>query len=501
LSLAACASAAPKPEAANKDRLAEMFAETYRRIEAVHVEPVDAGELALGGLRHLVEADPTVPRDSYLAQQNGAAQAGPQDYDAWGAMTSESIVALVQHSAALQAMESQEVYDHFMTGIAAQLAAPSEFFPGDSVFTVLQAGITRKFDMGYDLVPDGVRIARLDPKGELEAQGLRLGDVITHIEGTAIAGLPKVRVFELLGSGLVFGGTELTLRRAGESQPIVLDVWEASGAKHHLRVRENEGIAEYRFVYVDRDSTRYLGESLSRRPGEPFRRLTAGKVFMASGILLDLRNTPDHPDLPVFTDTAAAVRLAGFFLSDAPIGSARSRHEASEEEWHSGRHLVSEGYPLVIVVDSTTSGAAEIAAAALQDAGRALVVGSTTAGEGRLHSLTGAATGGTVVTPSAYVYAPAGYPIEGRGVVPNICTSQPGATLESILASLHRGDGTIPEPERTRTLEPNDAAAVDRLRQLCPASADTDDLAYSLGLAILGQPALYERLLQAEWKS
>ena len=501
---AACASTAPKPEAANQYKLTALFAETYLRIESFHIEPIDNLRLAVGGLTSLAGEDKALSvmwiNHVVMIQYNGEEihrinLPAPNDAGFWGAETSAAVIAMVEQSQALQMLTPQELYDAVSAGFVSDLAEPSEFFPGDSVFTVLQAGTTRKFDMGYDLVADGVQVARLDPKGKLEAQGLRLGDVITDIEGTPTAGLPKVRIFELLGSGLEFGSTSLTVRRAGVPEPITLELWEASGAKYNLRVRENEGIAEYSFVDVDYESTRHLGRSLSRRPGRPFKGLTAGKEFQANGILLDLRNTPDHPDLPVFTDPSAAVRLAGFFLAGELAGSARRRYADFEEEWRTGTHAWSQGYPLVIVVDSTTSGAAEIAAAALQDAGRGLVVGASTAGDGKLHSLVALPTGGYLVTPSGLGYSPAGYPIEDRGIMPHICTSIPGLTLDGLLATLRRGQGMIPEDQRTRATPPNDQMSLAAAqRTLCPPLPDSDDLAYALAIAILRDPSLYARL-------
>lgn len=494
--IGACASAVPKPEPANQEKLAELFAETYRRIENVHIEQTDVRELALSGLRSLAGADEQFADEAFIVRQGGAALPGPRDYDGWGAVTSEAVIGLVAGSERLHAMESQQLYDLYAAGLADRLARPSEFFPGRSVFTVLQARTTRKFDMGYDLVADGVQVARLDPKGELEEQGLKLGDVITHIEGTPTAGLPKVRVFELLGSGLVFGSTTLTVRRAGAPAPITLDLWETTGGKYNLRFQVNEGVAEYGFVDVDYDSTRFIARSMSRKVGHPFPGLSVGREYQANSILLDLRNTPDHPDLPVFTDTDAAVRLADLFLGARLVASARSRHGKNNEKWYSESRAGGEGYPIVIVVDGTTSGAAEMAAAALQDNGRALVVGSSTAGDGKLHSLVGLPTGGFLVTPSAYAYSTNGYPIEGRGVMPNICTSRPGATLDGLLAKLRLGQGMVPEKARQKFMTPDDAAAIRELRALCPARADSDDLARELGLTILRDPELYARLLR-----
>lgn len=494
--VSACTSVALKPEAANREKLAELFAETYREVESVHIEQTDVAELALSGLRSLAAADEELTDQYLIGPGSGAAVPGARDYDAWGAATSEAVIGLVARSERLQAMKPQQVYDLFATGLADRLAEPSEFFPGKSVSTVLWARLTRKFDMGYDLVADGAQITRLDPKGELEEQGLKLGDVIVDIEGTPTAGLPKVRIFELLGSGLVFGSTTLTVHREGVPAPITLDLWETTGGHINIQYRENDGVAEYDFTNVDYNATRVIELGISRRVGLPFPGLSAATENMADSILLDLRNTPDRPDLPVFAEMDSIVRLADTFLGARRVVAARSRHVGRNEEWRSSRHFKGKGYPLVIIVDGMTSGAAEIAAAALQDAGRALVVGSSTAGNGKLHTLVALPIGGAIVMPSALAYSSGGYPIEGRGVMPNICTSLPGGTLDSVLAALRQGDGLIPVQARRKIVPPDDTAAIRELRALCPPRPDAGDLAYEVSFAILKDPELYARLLK-----
>ena len=76
--------------------------------------------------------------------------------------------------------------------------------------------------------------------------------------------------------------------------------------------------------------------------------------------------------------------------------------------------------PLYLLVDRRTASAAEIFACALQDNGRALVVGTTTFGKGRIQNVQSVGNGsGVAVTRARYV-TPRGRDIHGVGIRPNI---------------------------------------------------------------------------------
>ena len=79
--------------------------------------------------------------------------------------------------------------------------------------------------------------------------------------------------------------------------------------------------------------------------------------------------------------------------------------------------------PVVVLVDGRTASAAEILAAALADRGRGVVVGSSTLGKGLVQTIDPLPDGGELFVTWSRVLAPRGWPIQGLGVLPQVCTS------------------------------------------------------------------------------
>jgi carboxyl-terminal processing protease len=191
----------------------------------------------------------------------------------------------------------------------------------------------------------------------------------------------------------------------------------------------------------------------------------------------------------------AARRLANGFMNDGVVFSRRGRQDTANAVIEAGGTNPSGRLPLVVLVDSTTLGGAEITVAALQDSGRALVIGAPTAGAGIIRKNVSLYNLGVINLAWARAVSSSGYGIEGRGVMPNVCISAPGTTLEDRLAALRHGNGVIDAAERKRQIDPDDAAAITAFRALCPPTPDSDAIAYDLGIAILKDPVLYARLM------
>ena len=96
--------------------------------------------------------------------------------------------------------------------------------------------------------------------------------------------------------------------------------------------------------------------------------------------------------------------------------------------------------PLVVLVDGRTASAAEIVAAALSDRGRGVVVGSATTGKGLIQAVVPLPNGGDLLVTWSRVLAPRGWPIQGLGVLPAVCTSLGAEATAAALARLRQGE-------------------------------------------------------------
>jgi carboxyl-terminal processing protease len=150
------------------------------------------------------------------------------------------------------------------------------------------------------------------------------------------------------------------------------------------------------------------------------------------GIVLDLRDNRGGL-------LRQAVTAADAFLPAGVVATTVGRDPDSMNVWRSAEGELAENVPLVILVDGRTASAAEILAAALADRGRAVVVGSSTVGKGMVQTIDPLPDGGELFVTWSQTLAPLGWPLQGLGVLPQVCSSLGQERLNRQLAALSTG--------------------------------------------------------------
>ena len=203
------------------------------------------------------------------------------------------------------------------------------------------------------------------------------------------------------------------------------------------------------------------------------------------GVVLDLRGNRGG----LLRQAVAATDL---ILDTGVVATTSGRNPGSNHEWQAGARDVINGAPVVVLVDGRSASSAEIMAAALADQGRAVVVGRSTLGKGLVQTIATLPDGGELFVTWSRVLAPLGWPIQGLGVLPQVCTSQgPDATMQQ-LVSLDRGKQRMTEAlaQHRAARAPLPSAEIIALRKACPAAAGRDiDLVAARYL--LDHPAAY----------
>jgi carboxyl-terminal processing protease len=159
------------------------------------------------------------------------------------------------------------------------------------------------------------------------------------------------------------------------------------------------------------------------------------------GLVLDLRSNPGG-----LLD--AAVRVADAFLAEGVIVSGRGRvRQAQFEEMADAGDLL-EAVPTVVLVNSASASASEIVAGALQDHGRARIVGETTYGKGSVQTVMPLGEGSAIKLTTSRYLTPSGRSINGSGIEPDVVISSPD------LHRQYRGaNGRVPLRDDTQLLE------------------------------------------------
>jgi carboxyl-terminal processing protease len=234
--------------------------------------------------------------------------------------------------------------------------------------------------------------------------GIRPGDLVKTIDGRHSRPLSAVAGQRLL-RGAPGSVVKLTLLRVG-SDPVSVDVVRERLTPIPATGRMLDGGAAY--VKVGEFTPRVTDEV--RADVEGFKRAGARQL------VLDLRGA-GHGEL------SEGVKMAELFMKGgvvAKVAGARAEEQVLNAD--PARSVWDQ--PMAVLTDNGTSGAGEIVAAALLDAGRASVVGEPTFGRAPIQRAVVLPDGGLVLTVARYV-SPKGTAIHGKGVTPSVPVQEP----------------------------------------------------------------------------
>src|SRR5207302_8318019 len=172
-----------------------------------------------------------------------------------------------------------------------------------------------------------------------------------------------------------------------------------------------------------------------------------------SGLVLDLRHNPGG-----LLDQA--VKVADRFLDGGVIVTTKGRSGKNVEVERAHAKSAEPRYPIIVLVDGGTASASEIVAGALQDSGRAVVIGTRTFGKASVQTVIEMEDGSGLKLTIARYYTPRGRSIQERGILPDfivgeqegLVTVRSDQIREKDLKRHFRGDGELVETEK---LKPN----------------------------------------------
>jgi carboxyl-terminal processing protease len=223
--------------------------------------------------------------------------------------------------------------------------------------------------------------------------GIQAGDRIVAIEGESTKGITTSQAAKLL-RGRKGTSVHITIQRKGDPQPfdveIVRDVIELKSVPYHGIVRD--GIGYLRLARFSEDSGKEVETALSDL-------LEQG----ARGIVFDLRW--NHGGL-----LTQAVAVSDKFLERGRLISyTQGRNTADRNEYHaSERPVLPADVHLVVLVNGATASASEIVAGAVQDDGRAIILGELTYGKGLVQTLIPLDSEASLKLTTAKWYTPSG---------------------------------------------------------------------------------------------
>lgn len=260
-------------------------------------------------------------------------------------------------------------------------------------------GIQVQMENGYIRV-----ISPIDDTPAAKA-GIKAGDLIIRINGTAVKGLNLHQaVVKMRGKP----GTEITLTvlRKGANKPLTFHITRAiihvkSVKSHMLR----PGYGYLRISQFNADTAKGVKKNiedlLDKHDGH------------LKGLVLDLRNNPGGL-------LKAAVSVSDDFINAGAIVSIQGRTTDSNKVFSADQGDLLDAAPIVVLVNGGTASAAEIVSGALQDHDRAIIAGLKTFGKGSVQTILPLKDGAAIKLTTARYYTPSGRSIQARGIRPDV---------------------------------------------------------------------------------
>lgn len=251
-----------------------------------------------------------------------------------------------------------------------------------------------------------VLVGYANKNGPAFKAGIVAGDLITHVEGVSIKDKTLNQAVEKM-RGLAGDAITITVKsknRSGRKMVIIREVVQG-------RAIQNRMVEGFGYLYLET----FNNANLARDMDEAIDILKTENGGALPGLILDLRENGGG----LLTQSVA---VSSFFLDGGEVLSVRGRKAENNDRYHATLGEKLKGVPLIVLISSNSASASEIVAGALQDRGRAIIMGTQSFGKGSVQSiypLKGGKDGALRLTTDRY-FTPSGRSIQGLGITPDI---------------------------------------------------------------------------------
>jgi carboxyl-terminal processing protease len=240
--------------------------------------------------------------------------------------------------------------------------------------------------------------------------GVLAGDFISKIDGQDVRGLKLEEAVEKM-RGAVNTPIKLTLIRKGADKPIELTIMRDIIAVKAVKFRVENDVGYLRVISFTEKTYDDLEAAIAKIKED----VPADKL---KGFVLDLRLNPGG-----LLDQA--INVSDAFLERGEVVSTRGRNEDETRRFNATPGDLTDGKPVIVMVNGGSASASEIVAGALQDLRRATVLGTRSFGKGSVQTIIPMGEAGALRLTTALYYTPSGKSIQGTGITPDIKVEQP----------------------------------------------------------------------------
>jgi carboxyl-terminal processing protease len=465
-----------------------VILQAYRSIGDRHLNQPDFRKISQETYKGFASADPalslqpgeksfTLLRDGHQVVTRPTPN-DPTDGRAWGGMLAELFAASMDASPVLQQTERGALIKSAMVATTRQLDRNSRYAdPDEARDNRFQRDGGGGIGITVERTDDRKILIRAVQEGSPSARaGVTVGDQIVAVDGEVMIDRTLSDVVHKL-RGSVGQPVTLTVLRGG-TDTLAIEMRRGRIIPTTVTYERKGNVALIHLTGFNSATTDTLTHALDRA------RLEMGHDLQ--GIILDMRSNRGG-----LLDQAQSV--SEVFIGDGVIFSTQGRHPDSQRTYRSGSRKAAE-LPMVVLVNGNSASAAEIVAAALQDRGRAAVVGTTSYGKGTVQTVIRLPNGGELVLTWSRLLAPSGYTWNEHGVMPNICTAKVGDLSQLAPSSVDANRTLLQRWHAERNPSHQEIA---NLRKICPPGEESPERDVDIAARLLRDPTLYAHAVRS----
>jgi carboxyl-terminal processing protease len=303
-------------------------------------------------------------------------------------------------------ISDKELLEFAIKGMIAELD-PHSAYLNKTEFADLQESTNGEFGgVGLEVSLDEGFVRVITPIDDSPSAraGIQSGDIITRIDNTPVKGMDLNKAINMMRGPK---GTKVTLSvtREGVSSPLEFTLERAIIKVQSVRTRSLQNDYFYLRIAQFQSNT---GREAAKKLQERLKKFPETK-----GIILDLRNNPGGV-------LQASVELTDLFLDGGMVVYTQGRLENSNVSYHAEAGDLTNGLPMVVLINDGSASASEIVAGALQDHKRAIIMGTRSFGKGSVQSVIPISNERAVKLTTALYYTPNGRSIQAQGIEPDV---------------------------------------------------------------------------------
>jgi len=313
-------------------------------------------------------------------------------------------------SSYVEEVSDQELIEKAIDGMLSGLD-PHSGYMNEDVWKEMQMDTKGKFGgLGIEITMEEGFVKVIAPIEDTPAYeaGILAGDYIIQIDDTPVFGLTLNEAVELM-RGEKGETIKITISREN-TEPFELVI-----VRDFIKIRSVKSEIVGNVGYLRITS---FNEQTEKGLKDAIKKIQSKNKINIIGYVLDVRSNPGG----LLTQ---AVKVTDIFLERGEIVSTRGRDKKDIRRYRAKKSDVTNGKPLVVLIDGGSASAAEIVAGALQDHRRAIIVGTQSFGKGSVQTIMPFQVSnsdnltGIRLTTARY-YTPSGESIQGKGITPDI---------------------------------------------------------------------------------